>query len=245
MTEQTQAFFHHYRVMDTKVLLARHRAGGLLPEAGVALRQVLEDRGYAVEALEDNGAGEAFTLCVDETVEAPSVSMKAGRALPGAWQALMHKVTAAALQASARIRLRKTWVQIVRFGLIAVCLRSIQLATLFGMGLFVIANVFCDSGPAARCFHAGLLFFGTGAMADALLVPATVALLFPKKWLGRYLKAVPVLSLAVCAAAIHWYHVFPMFCAKAAELSALIAVLATVYLILSWKSAVPIAPEPV
>ena len=243
MTEQTQAFFHHYRVMDTKVLLARHRAGGLLPEAAVALRQVLEDRGYVAEALEDNVAGKDFAPRVDETAGAPPVSMKAVRALPAAWQVFRRKVAAAASQASVRIRLRSTWVQIVRFGLIAVCLRSIQLATLFGMGLFVIANVFCDSGPATRCFHAGLLFFGVGAMADALLVPATVALLLPKKWLGRYLQAVPVLSLAVCAATIHWYRVFPMFCGRAAELSALIAILATVYLILSWKSAAPLAPE--
>lgn len=32
MTGQTQAFFHHYRAMDTCVLLARYRSGGLLPD---------------------------------------------------------------------------------------------------------------------------------------------------------------------------------------------------------------------
>ena len=73
--------------------------------------------------------------------------------------------------------------------------------------------------------YAGLHFLEVGVMADVLLIPATVAVLFPKKWFSWYLKVVPVLSLMVCVAAIHWYRILPMFCGKAAELSALIALL--------------------
>ncbi|MEO7050819.1 MAG: hypothetical protein ABI128_04065, partial [Rhodanobacter sp.] len=133
---------------------------------------------------------------------------------------------------------RETWAQVARFGLLAACVWSMQLATLFGIGLFVVANVFCDSGPRVACFHAGLSFLGIGAAADVLLIPVMVALLFPKKWSAWYLKAFPVLSLAVCVAAIHWYRVLPMFCGKAAGLSALIALLAAAYLILARKKSV-------
>lgn len=120
---------------------------------------------------------------------------------------------------------------------------SAQLASLFGAGLSVTANVFCDSGPWVNCFHKGLHFFEVGTIADALLIPATMALLFPKKWLRWYLNAVPGLSLAVCVAAIHWYRILPTFCAKVVEQNALIAFLATAYLILSRKAAVAPAPE--
>jgi hypothetical protein len=112
-----------------------------------------------------------------------------------------------------------------------------QLATLFGFGLFVIANVFCDSGPLAKCFEAGLGFLAVGTTADALLIPAMVALLFPKKWSASYLKALPALSVAVCVAAIHWYRLLPAVCGRAAELSASIALLTTAYLILSRTNA--------
>ena len=44
MSEQTQAFFHHYRAMDTRILLARYHRGGLLPEAEAALLEVLATR---------------------------------------------------------------------------------------------------------------------------------------------------------------------------------------------------------
>jgi len=83
----------------------------------------------------------------------------------------------------------------------------------------------------------GLRFLEVGMAADVLLIPAIFVLLFPKKWLAWYLKAVPVLSLVVCVAAIHWYRVLPAFCAEVVELSALVAFFATAYLILSWRSA--------
>ena len=236
MTGNTQAFFHHYRAMDTRVLLARYRSGGLLPEAETALLEVLADRGHTVEASEDKGVDAITTLRVDEMVEAHPASMKAKRSLPRAWHWLKRKLAAVALQARGRGRLRETWVQVVRIGLLVACLWSMQLATLFGMGLFVVANVFCDSGPLTKCFHSGLHFLEVGMIADVLLVPAVLALLFTKKRIAWYLKAVPVLSLAVFVAAIHWYRVLPMFCVKAAEQSALIAFLATAYLILSRKS---------
>lgn len=233
MKGQAQAFFHHYRAMDTRILLARYHGGGLLPEAEAALLEVLADRGCAVEALENKGAAGVATSRVDEVVEAHSVSIKTRRSLPIAWKRVERKLSAFALRAKEQARLRETWAQVARFGLLVVCLWALLLASLFGIGLFVVANVFCDTGPWTTCFHAGLSFLEVGATADVLLIPATVALLFPKKWSTWYLKAVPVVSLAVCFAATHWYRILPMFCAKAAELSALIAFLATAYLILS------------
>lgn len=232
MSERTQDFFHHYRVMDTRILLARYRSGGLLPEAEAALLEVLADRGCAVE-LETQSAAGIATSGLDEVVEAHPVSMRPS--LASAWWRLAPKVAAFALRAGARACLRETWVQIIKFGLLAVCLCAAQLATLFGFGLFVIANVFCDSGPLAKCFEAGLGFLAVGMTADALLIPAMVALLFPKKWSASYLKALPALSLAVCVAAIHWYRLLPAVCGRAAELSALIALLTTAYLILAGK----------
>lgn len=236
MTQQTQALFHHYRAMDTRILLARYRSGGLLPEAEAALLEVLADRGYAMGALEDNGADKIATLRVDETAEAHSFSTNATRSLPLVWRWLRRKVATVALWARGRARLRETWMQVARFGLLAACLWSAQLASLFGLGLFVTANVFCDSGPQVRCFYMGLRFLEVGMIADVLLILTIIALLFPKKWIAWYLKAVPVLSLAICVAAIHWYRILPMFCAKAVELSSLIALLAIAYLILSRKS---------
>lgn len=244
MTGQTQAFFHHFRAMDTHVLLARYRSGGLLPEAEAALLEVLADRGCAVEALEGKGGDEISSERVNGFAGTRSVSMKARRLSSTAWRGLKQKVAVFALRAIERARLRETWAQVARFGLLAACVWSVQLASLFGVGLLVVANVFCDSGPWVKCFHAGLHFFEVGVMADVLLIPAIVAVLFPKKWLSLYLKAVPVLSLAVCVAAIHWYRILPMFCGIAAELSALIAVLSAAYLILSRKSGV-VQPDPV
>lgn len=235
MSERTQDFFHHYRVMDTRILLARYRSGGLLPEAEAALLEVLADRGCAVDELERQSAAGIAASGLDEVVEAHPVSMRPS--LASAWRRLAPKVAAFALHAGARARLRETWVQIIKFGLLAVCLWAAQLATLFGFGLFVIANVFCDSGPLAKCFEAGLGFLAVGTTADALLIPAMVALLFPKKWSASYLKALPALSVAVCVAAIHWYRLLPAVCGRAAELSASIALLTTAYLILSRTNA--------
>lgn len=235
MSERTQDFFHHYRVMDTRILLARYRSGGLLPEAEAALLEVLADRGCAVDELERQSAAGIATSGPDEVVEAHPVSMRPS--LASAWWRFAQKVAAFALRAGARARLRETWAQIIKFGLLAVCLWAAQLATLFGFGLFVIANVFCDSGPLAKCFEAGLGFLAVGMTADVLLIPAMVALLFPKKWSASYLKALPGLSLAVCVAAIHWYRLLPAVCGRAAELSASIALLTTAYLILSRTNA--------
>lgn len=231
MSERTQDFFHQYRVMDTRILLARYRSGGLLPEAEAALLEVLADRGYAVEALKSQSAAGIARSGLDEVVEAHPVSMRPSQV--SAWRWLARKVAAYASRAKERARLRKTWAQVARFGLLAVCLWAAQLATLFGFGLFVIANVFCDSGPLAKCFYTGVGFLAVGMTADVLLIPAMVALLFPKKWSASYLKAFPVLSLAVCVAAIHWYRLLPAVCGRAAELSASIALLTTAYLILS------------
>lgn len=233
MSERTRDFFHQYRAMDTRILLARYRSGGLLPEAEAALLEVLADRGYAAEALERRNAVEIATSGLDEMDETHRVPM--GSSLVSPWRWLARKVGAFALRAKERACLRETWAQIARFGLLAVCLWAARLATLFGLGFFVIANVFCDSGPLAKCFHAGLGFLEVGTAVDVLLILAMVALLVPKRWSAAYLKVLPVLSLAVCVAAIHWYRVLPSVCGRAAELSALIALLTIAYLILSGK----------
>lgn len=237
MTGQTRDFFHHYRAMDTHILLARYRSGGLLPEASAALLEVLADRGHIVEGLDDKGADRGTTPNLEGIVEANSVSMKARRWLPIAWRWLGRRVATFALLVRERARLRGTWTQVVRIGLLVTCWWSVLRAGLFGVGLFVVANVFCDSGPLVKCFDMGLHFLEIGMLAEVLLIPAVCALLFPMKWIAWYLEAVPVLSLVVFVAAIHWYRVLPSFCATTAELSALIAFLATAYLILSRKSA--------
>lgn len=243
MAGQTQDFFHHYRAMDTHILLARYRNGGLLPEANAALLEVLADRGHTVEMLKDKVANQITTSSAEGIVEANSVAMKAWRSLPIAGQWLRRKVKIFALLVRERVRLWETWAQVARISLLVVCWWSVLRAGLFGVGLFVIANVFCDSGPLMKCFHMGLHFLEVGGMAEVLLIPIICALLFPMRWIAEYLKAVPLLSLAVFVAAIHWYRVLPMFCATAAELSALIAFLATAYLILSWKSALAQKPN--
>ncbi|KRA35646.1 hypothetical protein ASD68_04445 [Rhodanobacter sp. Root627] len=219
--------------MDTRILLARYRSGGLLPEAEAALLEVLADRGYAAEALERRNAVEIATSDLDEVDGTHRVSM--GSSLVSSWRWLVRKVGVLALRAKEWACLRETWAQGARFGLLAVRLWAAQLATLFGFGLFVVANVFCDSGPLEKCFEAGLGFLAVGMTADALLIPAIVALLFPKKWFALYLKALPALSLAVCVAAIHWYRVLPSVCGRVAKLSALIALLSIAYLVLSGK----------
>lgn len=226
MTGQTQDFFHHYRAMDTRVLLARYHSEGLLPEAKVALLDVLADRGYTVEMLAGKDVDVLPPLPVGEVAYARPVSRRA-------MQSLKQKAMAFALHAKKRAGFRGILVQIVRSGLLVVCAGSICLASLFGLGLFVVANIFCDSGPLARCFSIGLDFLGVGASADVLLILVIFALQSPKKWAAWYLKALPLLSLVVFVAAIHWYQILPMFCAKAAVLSALIAFLSTTYLILS------------
>lgn len=245
MTSHRQNFFHHFRAMDTRVLLLRYRSGGLLPEARAALLEVLEDRGYTVETLESKGADEVVTQPMDDSAETAPVPTKAGRLLSTGWRWVTRKLSAFALRAMERVCLRETWTWVVRIGLLVVCMLSAQQASLFGMGFFIVANVFCDAGPQVKCFHMGLRFFEVGATADLLVIPIILALMFPKKWLVGYLKIVPVLSLMVFVAAIHWYGVLPPVCSRVAELSALIAVLTTAYLVLSRKSAPDPAPESV
>lgn len=51
MDRQSQNFFEQFNAMDTKLLLQRYQAGGLIPEAEVVLLSVLESRGYSREKL--------------------------------------------------------------------------------------------------------------------------------------------------------------------------------------------------
>ena len=125
-----------------------------MPEAETALLDVLADRGYAVEVLE----GGISSVRVNGFAETRSVSMGRGGRLRQHGVGSQQKVTAFALRARERARLRETWAQVARFGLLAACLWSVQLASLFGIGLFVVANVFCDSGPWVKCFMRDCIF---------------------------------------------------------------------------------------
>jgi len=56
MNAELRALLDRFGAMETHVLLLRYRAGGLLPEAEAALIEVLSDRGYAGEVLEQKVA---------------------------------------------------------------------------------------------------------------------------------------------------------------------------------------------
>lgn len=51
MNEESRAFIEQFSSMDTQLLLARHRIGGLVPEAQTALAEVLRRRGVTDEEL--------------------------------------------------------------------------------------------------------------------------------------------------------------------------------------------------
>ena len=231
VTSQTHAFFHHYRAMDTRVLLLRYQSGGLLPEARAALLEVLADRGYAVGTLDDKDSYEATTLRAVRLVEPCSASGNERPLL--SIVGLRRRVSAFGAWARELARVRETWVQVVRISLLAGCAALAQLALLVGLGGFVIANVFCDSGPLAKCFYFSLVLLGGGTLGTLLWLLAMFALLSPKKWIVWYLKVVPVLSLTVFVAAIHWHSMFPTLSAKVAILSALMVFLAIAHMILS------------
>ncbi|WP_250628155.1 hypothetical protein [Pinirhizobacter soli] len=51
MKPQLEDFLEQFSNMDTNVLLLRYRAGGMVPDAEAALLEVLEGRGYSLQAL--------------------------------------------------------------------------------------------------------------------------------------------------------------------------------------------------
>jgi hypothetical protein len=66
MGQELRTFIDQYTAMDTRLLLQRYRAGGLMPEAEAALLLVLAERGYAGDALPPKGVPH------DEAMEPPA-----------------------------------------------------------------------------------------------------------------------------------------------------------------------------
>ncbi|WP_329743049.1 hypothetical protein [Dyella sp. A6] len=56
MNSQLRALLDRFGAMETPALLLRYRAGGLVPMAEEALLEVLSDRGYAGERLQNSVA---------------------------------------------------------------------------------------------------------------------------------------------------------------------------------------------
>jgi len=244
MSSQTHALLERFRAMETRILLMRYRAGGLLPEAEAALLEVLADRGCAADMLARTGTEEMNALQVTEFGGVRSLS-KSGKwlsAIARRW--FEGRAAAPALRTGNRIGVRAMWTRIVRISLLMLCGLSASLAGLVGVGGFLIANVFCDQGPLWKCFSGGLLVLGVGALVIMVLTPAMLALSSRTGRFARYLKVFPLIPLPVFAAAIHWYRVFPELCARAAVLSALMVLLSGMHLILSRRSLPPQLPEP-
>ena len=243
MTGQTQVFFHHYRAMDTSALLARYRSGGLLPEAEAALLEVLGDRGYAVEALVGLGADEIAMPRVDEIVGAHPVSMKASRSLPIVWRCLRRKSVSLTLWATGQARLRETWVQVVRIAVLALCVLLANVAVLFGLGGFLIGNIFCDQGPLWRCFLNGLMALGVGVLCLLILMPVVLALTTRRGRYVWYLRVFPLIPLLIFLVSVHWHEVFPELFTKVATLSALMVLFSSGYAILQQRFLPPPLPQ--
>ena len=130
------------------------------------------------------------------------------------------------------------WIRIVRMSLLLLNVVAMGQASLFGVGLFVIANVFCDSGPQDKCFHIGLQFLGTGALMAACVLPAIVALISVRGRLFWYLKVYPFLLVLMMVVAMHWHSGFPVETTRVAVMCGVMAVLTCVYVFLSGSSKV-------
>lgn len=73
MSSQLRVLLDRFGAMETRVLLLRYRAGGLLPEAEAALLEVLSERGYAGAVLERKATAP------DEATRTPTSSPMAFR----------------------------------------------------------------------------------------------------------------------------------------------------------------------
>lgn len=102
--------------------------------------------------------------------------------------------------------------------------------------MFVIANVFCDSGPLRKCFQTGLLFLGVGTLLALCVVPAFIALCSTRGRLSWYLKVYPFLLVLLGSFAMHWHKAFPTLGTRVAIMCAVMALLTRVYVFLSRSS---------
>jgi hypothetical protein len=130
------------------------------------------------------------------------------------------------------------WIRIVRISLLVLSIAAMGQACLLGLGMFVIANVFCDSGPLRKCFQAGLLFLGAGTLLAACVLPVVVALASVRGRLFWYLKVYPFLLVLLGGFAMHWYETFPMLSTRVAIMCAVMALLTCTYVFLSRSSKV-------
>ncbi len=135
------------------------------------------------------------------------------------------------------------WPRIVRISLLVLSVAAMGQAALFGLGLFVIANVFCDSGPLQKCFHTGLLFLGAGTLMAACVLPAIIALISVQGRLFWYLNVYPILLMLVGGFAMHWYQAFPALSTHVALMCVVMALLTCAHLFLSNKGAEVIKSE--
>jgi hypothetical protein len=125
------------------------------------------------------------------------------------------------------------WAKIVRISLLVLSVAAMGQAALFGVVLFVVANVFCDSGPFQKCFHAGLFFLSAGALMAACVLPAIIALIWVRARLFWYLNVYPILLMLAGGFAMHSHQGFPALSTYVAVMCVVMALLTCVHLFLS------------
>lgn len=133
---------------------------------------------------------------------------------------------------------KAVWLRILRISLLVLNVLAMILANLFGVGLFFIANIFCDSGPPARCFHMGLQFLGTGVLTIVCVFPAVLALTAVGSRFSWYLKVYPSLLLLMIVVAMRWHSDFSVESTGIAIMYGVMAVLTCIYVFLSRSSKV-------
>ncbi len=128
------------------------------------------------------------------------------------------------------------WTRIVRISLLVLSIIAMGQAALFGLGLFVIANVFCDSGPLQKCFQTSLFFLGAGMLMAACVLPAIIALISVRGRLFWYLNIYPILLMVAGGLAMYWHQAFSVLGTRAALMCVVMALLTCAHLFLSKRS---------
>lgn len=131
------------------------------------------------------------------------------------------------------------WAKIVRISLLVLSVAAMGQVALFSLGMFVIVNLFCDSGPLQKCFHTSLLLLGAGTVMEACLLPAIIALISVRGRLFWYLNVYPILLMVLGGYAMHWHQVLPSVSTHVALMCLVMALLACGHLFLSGPSGRP------